>query len=120
MSKHNYSQYSNKNNNAQVAEEELNPITEAVEETVIVETPAIPEPVAAPVVEPKTVEGTVVGCTRLNVRVKPNLTADIVCVINANDKITVDPAKSTDEWYRLRTTTGAEGFTMRKYVEVAR
>lgn len=123
--KHNYSQYSN-NKNTQPAENEFKPLVQELAEAAAQE--VIPEvvpavetvvtPVVAPAPEPapKTVEGTVVGCTKLNVRAYPSLKADIVCVINAADKVVVNPAKSNKDWFKINTADGAEGFCMRKFV----
>lgn len=127
MSKHNYSQYSNKKNHnqAEAAVTQLNEDVESV--SVVEETPVVPEvvesavePIVEPVVEPahdpKTVEGTVVGCVKLNVRVKPNIYAAVVSVIDANDKVTIDPDESVKDWYKVRTANGIAGFCMRKFV----
>ena len=120
MSKHNYSQYS-KNNNFNAEEEvaevvstvaevvEETPVTAVVEETV--------EVVAQP--EPKIVTGVVVNCTKLNVRVNPSTTADIVCVLDANSEVKINVAKSNDEWFGVCTATGVEGYCMRKFVKAS-
>ena len=119
MSKHNYSQYSKKNNNHQV-EETLDPVIEVVEVTPAVEEiSAVPEvivPVVEPAPEPKTVEGTVVGCAKLNVRVKPNMYAAVVSVIDVNDKVVIDPDESVKDWFKVRTAKGIVGYCMRKFV----
>lgn len=126
MSKRNYSQYSNKN-------------TTNVEETVVEETTVVEEPVvveetpveAAPAVEvetgkkhnkpaakPAAVTGIVSGCMKLNVRVKPNTTADVVCVVDANAELKIDADKSNKDWYSVCTSNGVEGYCMRAYVKV--
>ena len=128
MSKHNYSQYSNKNTVEETVVEE----TVAVEETPVVveETPVETAPVTPvePVVEtgkkkskpakPTTVTGIVSGCTKLNVRAKPNITANPVCVVDAKTELKIDEAKSNKDWFYVYTTAGAEGYCMRKFVEV--
>lgn len=122
MSKHNYSQYSKKNNNHPAAETDVTPVTEEVIEPVIdvavepVVQPVVTEPEVVQEPTPKTVEGTVVGCAKLNVRVKPNIYAAVVNVIDANDKVVIDTDESVKDWYKVRTTNGIIGFCMRKYV----
>ena len=121
MSKHNYSQYSNKNKpaeveNVEVVEEEVTPIVE--EETVIipeidqaeenVETVTLPAAV--------TVTGQVVNCAKLNVRANPSAGADVVCVLDAASEIEINVEKSTSEWFNVCTATGVEGYCMRKFV----
>lgn len=120
MSKHNYSQYSNKNfETVKEVTESVAPVEEHAVETVV-------EEVVTPVVEtvetvtlPETVIGTVVNCTKLNVRVKPSTTADVVCVLDANSEIKINVAKSNNEWFYVYTATGAEGYCMRKFVKAS-
>lgn len=129
MSKHNYSQYSNKNTVEETVVEETAVV---VEETPVVveETPVETAPVTPvePAVEtgkkkskpakPTTVTGIVSGCVKLNVRVKPNITANPVCVVDAKTELKIDETKSNKDWFYVYTTAGAEGYCMRKFVEV--
>ena len=123
MSKHNYSQYSKKNN--EVVEEVIEETVEnVVEETVV--TPEVNEPEVAqtPAVpeveeEPKTVTGTVVNCAKLNVRANPSVTANVVCVLNAASEVEINVEKSNKEWFSVCTITGVEGYCMRKFVEAS-
>lgn len=83
-------------------------IEETVEEVV--------EPVVEPVV--KTETGVVVDCIKLNVRETPNTQAEIVCVINASTNLVIDEAESTEEFYKVCTESGAEGFCMKKFIKI--
>ena len=122
--KHNYSQYSNKpkHENTKVTEELLNPIAEVKmdSESEVVK-PAVTPALVNETVEtkplPKTVEGMVVGCAKLNVRKEPNLFADIVCALNVQSEIEIDVEKSNKDWFYICTATGIEGYCMRKFVE---
>ena len=122
--KHNYSQYSNKpkHENTKVTEELLNPIAEVKMDS----EPEVVKPVVTPALVnetvetkplPKTVEGMVVGCAKLNVRKEPNLFADIVCALNVQSEIEIDVEKSDKDWFYICTATGIEGYCMRKFVE---
>lgn len=122
--KHNYSQYSNKpkHENTKVTEELLNPIAEVkMDSEPEVIKPAVTPALANETVEtkplPKTVEGMVVGCAKLNVRKEPNLFADIVCALNVQSEIEIDVEKSDKDWFYICTATGIEGYCMRKFVE---
>lgn len=122
--KHNYSQYSNKpkHENTKVAEELLNPITEAkVDSEPEVVKPAVAPELVNETIEtkplPETVSGMVVGCAKLNVRKEPSLFADIVCALNVQSEIEIDVEKSDKDWFYICTATGAEGYCMRKFVE---
>lgn len=55
--------------------------------------------------------GTVVNCSRLNVREKPSKNADVVRVINAGDTVEINLAESTDEFYKIE-----DGYCMRQYI----
>ena len=122
--KHNYSQYSNKpkHENTKVTEELLNPIAEVkMDSEPEVVKPAVTPALVNETVEtkplPKTVEGMVVGCAKLNVRKEPNLFADIVCALNVQSEIEIDVEKSDKDWFYICTATGIEGYCMRKFVE---
>ena len=120
MSKHNYTQYSNKaavvNRDAEKPAE-VNSMTEA--------TAAITEPIVKPVLVeetvetvamPETVPGVVVNCSKLNVRAKATMSSEIVCVLDAASEIEINVARSTGDWFYVYTAVGAEGYCMRKFV----
>lgn len=130
MSNHNYSQYSNskKNKTAPAAKTD---VETKVEETLSIvdaaelDAPAVKMeqiPVVEPVVpkeQPKTVVGTVANCTKLNVRTKPSLTANVITVVNAGEKLWIDPAKSNREWFYVAIDNGNQGYNgycMKKFV----
>lgn len=131
MSNHNYFQYSTskkkKNNNRPKFEE-------TIEQMAVVEDITASEvvtDVAAPV-EPlevkmavetvdtvtmyTTVTGTVAGCTKLNVRSNPAVDADILAVVDNNTVVEIDPARSDNEWLKITTASGVDGYCMRKFV----
>lgn len=121
MSKHNYSQYSNKKNNKTSAV--VNPVSynnEPVQEIhavdVVVE-PVVVAPTPEVKMEPKIVKGTVAGCSKLNVRAKPSTDADIVCVLDVESEITINVDKSNTEWFCICTAAGVKGYCMRKFVD---
>lgn len=132
MSKHNYSQYSNKkyekkiDTTPEVTEENQNgvetTVNEEVETTVIAPVEATAEATVVTetvVEEPKTgavSKGVVANCAKLNVRSKPSTSADIVTVLNVNDKVTIDVDESTEDWFKICTADGVKGYCMRKFV----
>lgn len=133
MSKHNYTQYSNKKNetDSEVTQNNVfvEPVLETVEpevttNTVEVKMDTVVEPVVEPVVETETetvatVIGTVSGCSKLNVRATPDLFAEVVCIVSAGDEVIIDPAKSYNDWLCVTTATGIDGYCMRKYVNAS-
>ena len=82
-----------------------------VEETTV-ETPVVE------VEEPKALIGVVTGCTRLNVRKKPNVKADVVKVIDAKDEVQIFENESNKEWYWVVTKDETTGFCMKKFITV--
>lgn len=119
MSKRNYTQYSK-----QPAPVEEIPVEEhAIEvkmeqvEAPVVEAPVVEVPVTeAPAPQPTTVTGVVANCTKLNVRAKATADAAVVCVINAGTEVTINIKKSKEEWFKVKTAAGVEGYCMRKFV----
>lgn len=77
-------------------------------------------PVEKPVVEkkPKKVKGTVVGCTKLNVREQMNTKSTILCVLPASSEVKVIANEVHDEWYHVFTASGVEGFCMKQYIKI--
>lgn len=128
MSKHNYTQYSDKktrgNKPAEVkmviGPHETAPVGRVSPEPVVLTGPVITEPVVETVKTvalPKTVEGVVANCAKLNVREEPNTESEIVCVLDVTSEIEIDVEKSTNSWFKICTATGVEGYCMRKYVD---
>ena len=125
MSKHNYTQYSNKKNHNEedkstVKQEEFLIIDDLVETPVVeaIETPEVKMVVETveTVTLPKIVNGFVANCTKLNVRVQPAADADVVCVLDNGTEIEINVNNSTDEWFSICTAAGIEGYCMRKFV----
>ena len=122
MSKqHNYSQYSNKKKPTnEVRKHAPEPkVTKVEEQTKPVTTAIHDNPVEAPRQKEKTpdrIAGIVVDCTKLNVRSEPSIAGDVVCVLDAHSELEVDLNKSNNDWYKICTAIGAEGYCMRKYI----
>lgn len=86
------------------------------------------EPVAKPV-EPvqkteevtkpkKPVRGVVVGCFNLNVRTGPRKDFDVICEIPSDSEVEIDESESFEDFYKICTASGVEGFCMKKFIEV--
>lgn len=136
MSKHNYSQYSKKNNdesvNAVITEPEVVAGSVFADQFSVQITPAVVEapevkmesepavqPENKPENKPEAVTGKVYHCAKLNVRAKASTTAEVVCVLNAETEVTIDVEKSTEDWLRVSTSTGVNGYCMRKFISAS-
>ena len=60
--------------------------------------------------------GTVINCTRLNIRQEPSKESDIVCEIPVYSEVTIYEDESTTDFYKVCTAAGAEGFCMRGFI----
>lgn len=98
---HNYTKYS-KNSENRGKREMTNPIDEVT-----------PTEVAEEVI-PKI--GVVTDCVKLNVREEADPTADILCEILLGSEVVIDETESTDDFYKVCTETGVEGFCMKRYI----
>lgn len=70
--------------------------------------------------EPHTGSGIVTDCLYLNVRKLPDINADVAVVIDALTQVCVDLDASTEDFYKVRTSDGVEGFCMRKYIALSK
>lgn len=64
--------------------------------------------------------GVVVDCLRLDIRKTPSSDGEVVDVIGCLTDVVVDLGFSTDEFYRIITPTGVEGFCIKKYIAIRR
>lgn len=62
--------------------------------------------------------GCVTECTRLNVRANPEKDADVLGTIPADTKVMIDESESTDEFYKICSEVGLEGFCMKQFISV--
>lgn len=131
MAKHNYSQYSNPNKKnektklvpADLSEDvAVDPVKINYEpvvtpsETVVPEVKMVTETVET-VTLPKTVTGEVANCYKLNIRVAPVANARIEAIVDAGTKLTININESTDDWFKITTESGVNGYCMKKFVD---
>lgn len=109
MSNRNYTNYSKPAKKAPQPEVPLE-VNKAIEETEII-APIAPEP-------KKTVRGVVVGCFNLNVRTGPRKDFDVICEIPSESEVEIDESESFEDFYKICTASGVEGFCMKKFIEV--
>lgn len=98
------------------------PSFEEVIEPADTEEVAEPIEVAEPVIEtaieaaPAHKIGRVFGCTSLNVRKAPKTNAVVICTINCHAEVEIDELESTDDFYKICTASGIEGYCMKKFI----
>lgn len=99
------------------------PITEKDKIEAVVEEPEVVDTVDVDdedlVVEtPDPIDGVVSGVNKLNVRKEPSTDAEVVCVIPVNTEVLIDLEESTEDFYKVCTSAGIEGFCMKAYISV--
>ena len=62
--------------------------------------------------------GIVANCTKLNVREEPRANASIICEVACQTELMIDEAESTEEFFKVCTAAGIEGFCMKKFIAV--
>ena len=62
--------------------------------------------------------GIVSDCKKLRVRNYPELEANVICEIEVGSKVVIDENNSTEEFYKVCTETGIDGYCMKKFIKV--
>ena len=62
--------------------------------------------------------GLVSNCKKLNIREKPTVESPVVCEIDCQTELMVDEKESTEEFYKVYTAAGIEGFCMKKFIAI--
>lgn len=70
------------------------------------------------VVKSDPISGVVTDCLKLNIRKEPSANSGIVCAIDCLTEVTIDEKESTDEFYKICTVSGIEGFCMKKFIAI--
>lgn len=60
----------------------------------------------------------IVNCIRLHIHAEPSLDSDIVCKVRYLTEVEIDPAESTEDFYKIYTPIGAEGFCQKDLITV--
>ena len=60
----------------------------------------------------------VANCLRLHIFTEPNTESDIVCKVRYLTEVAVDLENSTDDFYKIYTATGAEGFCKKDLITI--
>ena len=90
-------------------EVEVTDITEEIEEEI--------EELATEQVS-ESIIGIVSDCKKLRVRNNPELDSDVICEIEAGSIVEIDEVNSTEEFYKVCTETGIDGYCMKKFIKV--
>lgn len=108
MSNRNYTNYSKPAKQAPRPEPQ-EPVTNTVEPVQEVEEVVKPK---------KPITGVVANCFSLNVRTGPSKDYDVLCEILSKTEVEIDESESSEDFYKICTASGVEGFCMKNFIEV--
>lgn len=60
----------------------------------------------------------VVNCLRLHIYSEPSLDSEIVCKVRYSTEVEINLAESTEDFYKIYTAIGAEGFCQKDLVTI--
>lgn len=60
----------------------------------------------------------VTNCLRLHVHNEPDVNSEIVCKLRYLTEVMIDPVNSTDDFYKVYTAIGAEGYCKKELIIV--
>lgn len=58
------------------------------------------------------------NCLRLHIHVKPDINSEIVCKVRYLTEVMIDFDNSTEDFYKVYTAIGAEGFCEKELVTI--
>lgn len=62
--------------------------------------------------------GIVINCQKLNVRKGPSSYADALCTINETAEVLIEDMESSNEYYKVCTESGIEGFCNKNFIAI--
>lgn len=60
----------------------------------------------------------IVNCLRLHIFSEPKLESDIVCKVRYLTEVEIDLNESTEDFYKIYTAIGAEGFCQKDLITI--
>ena len=115
---HNYSKmFGNKNQQSSPSHEhEVNVVQQMTNQVENVDEPIVEEVKQEKVL----VDGIVSNCELLNIRKESSKDAEVLCTIGVNTMVKVDLTvdKEAEEFYKIVTPNGVEGYCMKKFITI--
>lgn len=60
----------------------------------------------------------IVNCLRLHILAEPNPDSEVICKIRYLTEVAIDMTNSTNDFYKIYTAIGAEGFCQKEYITI--
>lgn len=67
---------------------------------------------------PTTVTGRIINCGKLNIRYSADAQSKVLCTVDVGSELTVHSETLPDEWFKVTTKSGVEGYCMSKYIAI--
>lgn len=62
--------------------------------------------------------GVVSNCRNLRVRKTPNKNSEVITYVSEGTKVEIDDTKTSDEFYKIRTSDDVVGYCMRNFITI--
>ena len=110
------------NETIEQVEETINEVEEStneIEETKEEVTEEVTEPdIIIPIIENNEVIGKISGFEKLYVRKEASKDSEPVGIVTDKDDLSIDVASSTDDFYKVITSNGLEGYCVKEFVKI--
>ena len=98
---------------------EVEETTNEIEETTEEVTDEVTEPeVIVPSIENNEVIGKISGFEKLYVRKEASKDSEPVGIVTDKDDLSIDVARSTDDFYKVITSNGLEGYCIKQFINI--
>lgn len=67
---------------------------------------------------PNKTVGVVSNCRNLRVRKTPNKNSEVITYVSEGTKVEIDDTKTSDEFYKIRTSDDVVGYCMRNFITI--
>lgn len=105
---------SNTNYNKMSTQPKQEEIVDQIAAKVEEEIASVPEELEVPA----TMTGRVINCGKLNIRMNADPTSKVLCTVDVGSELTVYSETLPDEWFKVTTKSGVEGYCMSKYITI--
>lgn len=102
----------------EVTEETVNEVEESTNETEETTEPEVIVPSIENNVENNEVIGKISGFEKIYVRKEASKDSEPVGIVTDKDYLSIDVARSTDDFYKVITSNGLEGYCVKEFVKI--
>jgi SH3-like domain-containing protein len=86
-----------------------------IKETIEMEQELDPEPIE--VEATLVIDAEIANCAKVNVRTTPEMCENVLLVLNQGSPIKIDQTYKSEEWFKIVTEAGVEGYVKKQFVK---